>query len=122
MASGTTIYEFTAWAKICSSRLAYKYVKGLNVGKDMSEMLDKLLLLNRYIKVLENYNKACCSEFIFQGRKHLKSGHVILSKKNSLLLKSEEEKIRLDSDTLNCITMKDICTLAENIRSICINC
>lgn len=122
MATGSSIHEFTAWAKICSAGMAYKYVKGLNVGKDMSELLDRLLLLNRYIKVLENYCKPCCSKFIFKGRKHLKSGHVILSKKNSLFLKSEEKKIRLDSDDLNCITMKDLCALAQNIKSICINC
>ena len=122
MPGKSNIYEFTAWAKICSSNIAYRYAKGLNVGKDMSELLDRLLLLNRYIKVLENYCKPCCSEFIFKGRKHLKSGDVILSKKNSLLLKSEENKIRLDSDDLNCISMKDLCTLAHDIRSICFNC
>lgn len=122
MSGKSSIYEFTAWAKICSSRMAKKYVKGVNVGKDMSELMDRILLLGSYIQSLENYRFYSCKDFVYHGRKHLMSGHVILSNKNSIFLESKDKKIRLDSDSLNCVTMKELCLLAEQIRSICINC
>lgn len=122
MSGKTNIHVFTAWAKIQSSKMALKYVKGVNVGKDMDVLLDKLLLLRSYIKSFENYRFACCSEFIFKGEKHLKSGRVILSPKNSLFLESQDRKIKIESDSLNCVSIKELCLLAENIRAIIDNC
>ena len=122
MSNNSNIYVFTSWAKIQSSKMAYRYVKGVNVGKNMDELMDKILLLRSYIKPFENYRFSCCSEFLYKGKKHLNSGDVILSPKNSLLLESQDRKIKVDPDSLNCVSIKELCLLAQNIRAIIDNC
>jgi len=122
MAASGNIYEFSAWAKIQSSKMALKYVKGINVGKNMDHLKDKLLLLESYIKLFDQYQFAGCSDFVFKGKKHLNCDEVILSKKNSLFLGSEERKTKISSDYLNCVSIKDLCVLAKKIQAACATC
>lgn len=122
MSKPKNIYKFLAYAKHCSCGLACKYVDKVNYGDNGDDLLNQILLLNGYIKEIENYVYACCKDFYSNGVKYFQGAKITMSKNNSLYLTSGEEKISIESSDLNCLTEDQICELASKIKRICINC
>jgi len=122
MSKPSNIYKFLAYAKICSCRLACKYVSKVNYGECGEDLMNEIRLLNSYIEEIEGYIYACCKDFYRKGVKYFHGAKIIMSKNNSLYLTSEDEKIKIESSSLNCLTEEEICELASRIRRICINC
>jgi len=118
----TDLYKFLVFAKSCGADLACKFVSEKNHGKVSAPTMDKLLLLNSYIREIENYVFSCCKNFVENGIKHLGGKKIIMSSENSLYLVSKEQKIEITSTDLNCLTEDQICKLADNIREVCLNC
>jgi hypothetical protein len=53
---GTRQYnEFLMHAKLCSSHMAFDYVRWTNAGRDTYCLLTKLRMLRSYIKTLESF-------------------------------------------------------------------
>lgn len=90
------VYKFIAWAKYCSSNHAHKYVRDLNVGRDTQEQLDRLLLLRSLIKTLESFTGI--------KRKTYKGCDV-----ETICVKT-------------CLNQKEICIIANKIKTICKTC
>lgn len=122
MAKPKNLYKFLAYAKACSCSLACKYVNDKNYGKDVDDLLNKILLVDSYIESIENYIYSCCSDFYSKGIKYFQGSKIVMSKNNSLYLKSEGEKISIESSDLNCLTEDQICELVSRIKAICVNC
>lgn len=122
MCAPKNLYEFLAYAKTCACDMACKHVEMANHGYDTDGMLNKIRLLTSYIKTIENYIYPCCSDFYFDGKKHLGGKKVYASKNNSLYLSSKDTKIKISSEELNCLTEEQVCDLAHKIREICTNC
>lgn len=94
----TKIKEFVAYAKICSSKLAYNYVLLTNNGKDTSSDLMKLRLLRSYIKTVES-----CAGI-----------------KRTALLTGDCNCESFCMKT--CLSSTEICKLVNKIKSICKTC
>lgn len=122
MSKPKNIFNFLAFAKSCSCGLACEYVTMVNYGECGEDIMNKLRLLNSYIEEIENYIYACCRDFYHKGVKTFHGSKIIMSKNNSLLLVSEDKKIKIESSDLNCLTEDDICELASRIKRICTNC
>ncbi len=122
MSKPSNIYNFLAYAKNCSCSLACKYVEKVNYGECGEDLMNKIRLLNSYIREIENYIYACCKNFYSKGIKYFCGTKVVMSKNNSLYLESEDQKIEIKSSDLNCLTEGEICELASRIKGICINC
>jgi hypothetical protein len=98
MSSNYKLKKFIAYAKICSSNLAYKYVVNTNNGKDTSATLLKLRLLRSYIATLES----------FAG----------ISKRS--FLDRNGDKVFICIKT--CLCKQEICNIVNKIKSNCLNC
>ena len=122
MCSPKNIYQFLAYAKSCACEMSCKYVENANHGYDVYDDLNKIRLLDSYIKSINNYLYPSCNDFYFDGKKHLGGKKVYASKNNSLYLSSKDTKIKISSKELNCLTEEQVCDLAHKIREICINC
>jgi len=122
MACGSNIYNFLAYAKICSANLSYSYVKAVNYGECGEAILGKVLLLKTYIREIEDYIYPGCKDFYLDGIKNFQGRKIVMSRNNSLYLTSKEGKVNIESKDLNCLTEGDICELASRIKKICINC
>lgn len=94
--SKNKVKRFIAGAKICSSKIAHRYVTGLNHGKDVAADLDRLLLLRSFIKALESY--AGMPRRTWRG--------------------CECETICVKT----CLSKKEICIIANKIKTICKTC
>jgi hypothetical protein len=115
-------YNFLAHAKICSCNLACKYVGKVNYGECGESLLDKIKLLNSYIKSIESYIYSCCKNNYYKGIKTFDGKKIVMSKNNSLYLESEGKKIEISSNEINCLTEDQICELVSRIKRICSNC
>lgn len=98
MASNRKILKFIAYAKICSSKLAYKYVMEVNYGKDASKTLLKLKLLKLHINILESY--AGLKRRIYRDD---------CGGKTFIYVQT-------------CLSKKEICNIVNKIKSNCLNC
>jgi hypothetical protein len=98
MSSNHHIKDFIAYAKICSSDLAYKFVMDTNHGKDTSATMLKLRLLRSYIKSLESY--AGIKRQVFR------------------VSCGEKEFICVQT----CLNKKEICNIVNKIKSYINNC
>lgn len=94
--SNNKLYKFIAWAKICSSKKARKYVIDVNIGRDTEEQLNQLLLLRSFIKALESF--AGIQRKTYRG--------------------CEVETICVKT----CLNQKEICIIANKIKTICKTC
>ena len=97
MINKTKIKEFIAYAKICSSKLAYKYVIYTNNGKDTTSILFKLRLVRSYIKALESYVGIPRRNFFGDGC-------------NAIIC------------VRTCLCKKEICNIVNKLKTICNNC
>ena len=122
MSAPSNLYNFLAFAKNCSCTLACEYVSKVNYGECGEETMDKMLLLDSYIKEIENYIYGCCKSFYSKGVKYFCGTKIVMSNNNSLYLESEAQKIEVKSSDLNCLTEDEICELASRIKRICTNC
>lgn len=98
MASNHKILKFIAYAKICSSKLAYQYVMDVNYGKDASMTLLKLKTLKLYINILESN----------------------AGLKRRMYRDNCGEKTFIYIQT--CLSKKEICNIVNKIKSNCLNC
>lgn len=96
MCKNKKIKRFIASAKICSSKIAHRYVTDLNHGKETEADLNRLLLLRSFIKTLESC--AGIARRTWRG--------------------CECETICVKT----CLSKKEICIIANKIKTICKNC
>lgn len=110
-------------AKCCSSKLAAEYVSSANYGFNEDEdLLTMLEALDSYISCLEKYRVVDDGDFIEGGMMFLGGKTIVLSKNNSLYLQSEERRIAVSSQDVNCLSEEDICLIISKIQSICAEC
>lgn len=102
--------------------MACEYVEMVNYGECGEALMNKIRLMNSYIKEIENYVYACCDDFYQDGVKHFQGLKIIMSENNSLYLTSQGQKIKVESSSLNCLTEDQVCELASRIKRICTNC
>lgn len=122
MSKPKNIFNFLAFAKSCSCDLAGKYVTMVNYGECGDDLMNKIRLLDSYIREIEDYVYATCEDFLQDGIKHFQGLKIIMSKNNSLYLTSKEQRIEVESSSLNCLTEDQVCELASRIKTICTNC
>lgn len=96
MCNVTEIKRFIAYAKICSSKIAYKYVNYSNNGKDTEDIMLKLRLIRSYIRSVESY--------IGMPKKSYRNGCC------------ETICVR------TCLNSEEICNIVNRIKSICKTC
>ena len=110
-------------AKICSADIAEDYVNSLRYGyvEKAKELFNKLIFLESYIRIFNDYE---LSEGVFAENSflHRFGKKALLSEDNSLHLESENQKILLSEEELNCLTKDELCGLAEKVSSICSTC
>lgn len=99
MSRNSKRYEFIAYAKICSSKLAYKCVVYTNNGRDTEGMMLKLRLVRSYIKALESY--AGIKRKVYFSKDEC-CGALICVK--------------------NCLNSKEICNIVNKLKLICKSC
>ena len=99
MSSKQKIYNLIAYAKICSSKVAYNYVIATNNGKETDDMLCKLRLIRSYIKSVESY--AGLKRKIYYSNDNC--GVTLICVKN-------------------CFNSKEICNIVNKLKTICKSC
>jgi len=110
--------------KLCSSDYAVKYVNAVRYGYDSKakELLNTLIFLKGAIRIFEDFEfsggKVYAQNSIL-NRFHKKA---LLSKNNSLYLKSKSQKIVLSEEELNCFSCEELCKLSEKVSLICSTC
>jgi len=122
MCKPKNLYNFLAFAKSCSCDLACNYVKKKNYGHNVDDLLNKLLLIEGYIDDIESYIYTSCKDYYKDGVKFFQGKRIMVSENNSLYLLSKEEKVKIESSSVNCLTEDEICELASRLKMICSNC
>lgn len=117
------LYRFIAWAKICSGKLAYKTMRKHMYGfAQADDMWDQLATLRCLINSLERYKCITDDMYALDGYLYLGDKKIALSQKNSLYLQSQGKKIQLDESDVNCLSLDDLCLMAEKVKIICSIC
>lgn len=122
MSTPSNLYNFLAYAKNCSCTMACEYVDKVNYGECSKDLMNKIRLLNSYIKSIEEHIYTCCNDYYDKGIKYFCGAKIVMSKNNSVYLESEEQKVSIESSDLNCLTEDEICELVSRIKKNCINC
>jgi len=110
--------------KAYSSEVALEYVNAVRYGyEERSKVLfNKLVFIKGIIRVFEDFNISDGKVFVKGGILNRFCKKVLLSKNNSLYLKSKNQKIILSEEDLNCLSCEDLCKLSDKVLSNCSTC
>ena len=80
------------------------------------------MLIKGIIRTLENYEISDGDVYVKNSILNRFNKKALLSKNNSLNLKSKSQKIILSEEELNCLSCEDLCKLSDKVLSNCSTC
>lgn len=117
------ILNFIFWADTCLAGKSAEFIDHARYGtNEKEEILSKVDLLRCYVKTLKEYRIVTDQDFIENGVMTLGCEQIVLSPNNSLSLQSQDKKISVNPEDINCISEEDLDKICNKIRALCSDC